>query len=85
MRFQLPWERSRGRYGDLIPPASAAAKDEEMNDFDADFDGIEEDSEQEEDEEAEGPSRSVKPMIWMVLSVVATLEGRRMLRGGFGE
>jgi hypothetical protein len=24
-------------------------------------------------------------MVWMVLSVVATLEGRRMLRGGFGE
>jgi hypothetical protein len=84
MRFQLPWERSRGRYGELIPPASAAAKDEEMNDFDVDIDGIEEDSEREE-EEAEGARRSVKPMIWMVLSVVATLEGRRMLRGGFGE
>jgi len=84
MRFQLPWERSRGRYGELIPPASAAAKDEEMNDFDVDIDGIEEDSEREE-EEAEGARRSVKPVIWMVLSVVATLEGRRMLRGGFGE
>jgi hypothetical protein len=85
MRFQLPWERSRARYGELIPPASAAAaKDEEMNDFDAGLDGIEEDSEREEDE-AEGARRSVKPMIWMVLSVVATLEGRRMLRGGFGE
>lgn len=84
MRFQLPWERSRGRYGELIPPASAAAKDEEMNDFDVDVDGIEEDSERE-DEEAERARRSVKPVIWMVLSVVATLEGRRMLRGGFGE
>jgi hypothetical protein len=84
MRFQLPWERSRGRYGELIPPASAAVKDEEMNDFDVDVDGIEEDSEREE-EEAEGARRSVKPVIWMVLSVVATLEGRRMLRGGFGE
>jgi hypothetical protein len=84
MRFQLPWERSRGRYGELIPPTSAAAKDEEMNYFDVDVDGIEEDSEREE-EEAEGARSSVKPMIWMVLSVVATLEGRRMLRGGFGE
>jgi hypothetical protein len=84
MRFQLPWKRSRGRYGKLILPASAAAKDEEMNDFNADVDGIEEDSEREE-EESEGARRSVKPMVWMVLSVVATLEGRRMLRGGFGE
>ena len=85
MRFQLPWKRaSRGRYGKLIPPAaSAAAKDEEMNDF-GDGSGSEEDGEGEEGEVG-GTRRSVKPLIWMLLSVVATLSGRRMMRGGFGE
>jgi hypothetical protein len=48
-----------------------------------------EESEEEEDEdegELTGRSRkSIRPMLWMVLSVTATLAGRQILRGGFRE
>lgn len=50
-----------------------------------------EDEESEDEEEAEEEEKlrwskgSVMPMVWTVLSVVATLGGRRVLRGGFGE
>ncbi len=48
-----------------------------------------EQSEDEEDGEEEEKSKwtrgSVMPMVWTALSVVATLGGRRVLRGGFGE
>jgi len=74
------WKRQRSRYGPAPVP-----KDEELQlDFEV---GSESDSEDGDESEGEvkGRRRSIKPMLWMVLSVVSTLEGRRLLRGGFGE
>jgi hypothetical protein len=40
---------------------------------------------EEEEEKLRWSKGSVMPMVWMALSIVATLGGRRVLRGGFGE
>jgi hypothetical protein len=45
----------------------------------------EEEEEGEEEEKLRWSKGSVMPMVWMALSIVATLGGRRVLRGGFGE
>jgi len=44
------------------------------------------DEDDEDEEELNGGARrSIRPNLWMVLSVLATLAGRRVLRGGLGE
>jgi hypothetical protein len=43
-------------------------------------------SDDEDEEELDGGARrSIRPNLWMVLSVLATLAGRRILRGRLGE
>jgi hypothetical protein len=82
LRF-WPWRaaQKRTRYE---PPS--LPKDEETL-----LDGEESDEEELEEEVREEEERlrwsrgSVMPMVWTALSVVATLGGRRVLRGGFGE
>jgi hypothetical protein len=73
-----PWRVQRGtRYE---PPRL-------LNDEETLLDG--EESEEEEEGEEEEKFRfsrgSVTPIVWIALSVVATLGGRRVLRGGFGK
>jgi hypothetical protein len=75
-----PWRAQRARITRYEPPSLP-------NDEETLLEG--EESEDEEEGEEEEKSRwskgSVLPMVWTALSVVATLGGRRVLRGGFGE
>jgi hypothetical protein len=78
LRFPWLWKkRPRTRYE---PPPSPTDEETLLHG---------EESEEEEEEEGEEVTvrgrRSVKPSLWVILSVVATLGSRRVLRGGFGE
>jgi hypothetical protein len=79
----LPWPPWKKRRSTRYEPPPSSPKDEETL-----LNGEESDEGEEEEGEEEvkgGYRRSVKPSLWVVLSVVATLGGRKMLRGGFGE
>jgi len=78
MRITLPRRWQRTRYA--LPPRP---KDEE--DFTEDEDEESEEEGEEEQLEVHRSRNSAKPLLWMALSVVGTLAGRKMLRGGFGE
>ncbi len=81
MRFALPRRWQRTRYAP--PPRKSEEREIGM--------GMESEEESEEEGEAgeevvSGRGRNgVMGVLWIVLSVVGTLGGRRMLRGGFGE
>ena len=80
MRITLPRRWQRTRYA---PPR---ATDEETLSEDEDDESEEEEEEGDaEVKERESSRKSAKPMLWMALSVIGTLAGRKMLRGGFGE
>jgi hypothetical protein len=73
-----PWRAQKGtRYE---PPSL-------LNDEETLLEGEESDEEEEgeEEEKLRWSRGSVMPIVWIALSVVATLGGRRVLRGGFGE
>jgi hypothetical protein len=61
--------------GGLLADHGFGASDDEDEDGDGD----------EELDGGGGGRRSIRPNLWMVLSVLATLAGRRVLRGQFGE
>ena len=88
MRITLPRRWQRTRYA---PPR--ALDEETLSDDGSESDSAEEgegngDGEGEEGKEEVRGNRnrnSVKPVLWLVMSVVGTLAARGILRGGFGE
>lgn len=74
-----PWRAQRARTTRYEPPSLP-------NDEETLLEGEESEDEEAEKEERLGWNKgSVLPMVWTALSIVATLGGRRVLRGGFGE
>lgn len=76
------------RYPHLRPKSEGEGEGEDGGDEEMLLDDheFEENADDEEQEKTVGTGRgSVKSWLWMGLSVVATLRGRRLLRGDFGE